>query len=190
MVAEPGTPDRNVVMKFVAELIPYPNNSRTHDDAQVAKLAGLIKEYGWTNPILIDDKNGIIAGHGRLLAARKLQMSSVPCIVLTGLSDDQRRAYVIADNRSALDSGWDDEMLAVEMQRLNSAGFDLSMTGFAQEEIDKFLQTMPGAEVGPAGEGDGKPAVITLTVTCRNSDEAKNLTAELTGRGFSVKMEG
>lgn len=188
MVADAGNPDRNVVMKFVAELIPYSNNSRTHSDEQVAKLSGLIKEYGWTNPILVDDKNGIIAGHGRLLAARKLGMATVPCIVLTGLSDDQRRAYVIADNRSALDSEWDDDMLAVEMQRLSNAGFDLSMTGFAQEEIDKFLQVMPGAAVGPAGEGE--PSIIALTVTCKNSDEAKNLTAELTGRGFSVKMEG
>lgn len=189
MVADAGKPEREVVMKFVAELIPYSNNSRTHSDEQVATLAGLIKEYGWTNPVLIDDKNGIIAGHGRLLAARKLGIDKVPCIVLTGLTDAQRRAYIIADNRSALDSDWDEDVLAVEFQRLQGEGFDLSMTGFAQEEIDKFLQAMPGAASGSEPEEQNTVDFYVVTVTSGKREDMAQLQAELTERGFSVKME-
>src|SRR3569833_2190765 len=96
-------------------LIPYARNARTHSDAQVAQIAAAIREFGWTNPILIDGANGVIAGHGRLLAARKLGLEAVPVIELDGLSDAQKRAYVIADNKLALNAGWDDAMLAAEV---------------------------------------------------------------------------
>ena len=120
----------------VESLIPYARNSRTHSDAQVAQIAASIKEFGFTNPVLIDEADGIIAGHGRLLAARKLGMAEVPCLRLGYLSEIQKRAYVIADNKLALNSGWDDEMLALEFSELADLGFDLDLTGFSPEEID------------------------------------------------------
>ena len=99
--------------KTVAELIPYVNNSRTHSDEQVAQIAASIKEFGWTNPVLIDDSGSIIAGHGRVMAARKLGIELIPAIKLLGLTDAQKKAYVIADNRLALNAGWDLELLKI-----------------------------------------------------------------------------
>lgn len=129
----------NIEHLSLGELIPFAKNSRTHDDAQVAQIAASIKEFGFTNPILIDEHNGIIAGHGRLLAARKLQLSEVPCIRLSHLTDAQKRAYVIADNKLALNAGWDDEMLALELGDLKDMEFDLSLTGFSTDEINALL---------------------------------------------------
>ena len=125
-----------IVSRKVDELIPYARNSRTHSDAQVAQIAASVREFGWTNPVLVDGENGIIAGHGRVLAARKLGMDEVPCIELAGLTDTQRRAYIIADNKLALNGGWDDELLAIEFSELADAGFDNLLTGFTQDEID------------------------------------------------------
>ena len=119
----------------VDSLIPYIRNSRTHSDEQVAQIAASIREFGWTNPILIDGSNGIIAGHGRLLAARKLGMAEVPVIQLDGMTDTQKRAYIIADNKLALNAGWDDELLKLELGELDLEGFDLELTGFTAEEI-------------------------------------------------------
>jgi len=119
----------------VANLIPFAKNSRTHSDAQVAQIAGSIREFGFTNPILIDEQNGVIAGHGRLLAARKLGIDDVPCIRLEGLTDAQKRAYVIADNKIALNAGWDEKLLALELKELGDLGFDTDSTGFTSEEI-------------------------------------------------------
>jgi len=130
-------------------LIPYARNSRTHSDAQVAQIASSIKEFGFTNPVLIDGGGGIIAGHGRVLAARKLGMSEVPCIRLDHLTEAQKRAYVIADNRLALNSGWDTEMLKVEFADLQELGFDLELTGFDLDEIKELL-----APVGTEGLTD------------------------------------
>ena len=128
--------DPVIVTRKVADLIPYARNSRTHSDAQVAQIAASVREFGWTNPVLIDGENGIIAGHGRVLAARKLGIDDVPCIELAGLTDTQRRAYIIADNKLGLNAGWDDELLAIEFSELADAGFDNLLTGFTQEEID------------------------------------------------------
>ena len=122
-----------------ADLVPYARNSRTHDDAQVAQLAASIREFGFTNPILIDEDNGIIAGHGRVMAARKLGLDAVPCLRLTHLTEAQRRAYVIADNRLALNAGWDEDMLRVEFAELQDLGFDLDLTGFDSKELDALL---------------------------------------------------
>lgn len=116
-------------------LIPFAKNARTHSDAQVAQIAASIREFGWTNPILVDGDNGIIAGHGRLLAARKLGMSEVPVIELTGLTEAQKRALVIADNKLALNAGWDEQLLGLELGELESLGFDLSLTGFSELEV-------------------------------------------------------
>lgn len=123
----------------VTELIPYSNNSRTHSDAQVAQIAASIKEFGFTNPVLIDGEGGVIAGHGRIMAARKLKLNEVPCIRLDYLTDIQKKAYVIADNKLALNSGWDAEMIKVELGALDAAGFDLELTGFTGDELTKAM---------------------------------------------------
>lgn len=125
-----------ITEKLVSELIPYANNSRTHSDEQVAQIAASIKEFGWTNPILVDGENSIIAGHGRLMAARKLGYEKVPTIQLKDLSEAQKKAYIIADNKLALNAGWDNDLLNIEFQQLEEMGFDLEMTGFSLEEIE------------------------------------------------------
>lgn len=129
-----------ITQKKVTELIPYVNNSRTHSDEQVAQIAASIKEFGWTNPILVDGANGIIAGHGRLLAARKLGFKEVPTIELADLTDTQRKAYIIADNRLALNAGWDNEMLTIELNDLLADGFALEMLGFDPKELNALLE--------------------------------------------------
>ena len=140
----------NVEYRKVEALIPYARNPRTHNDEQVAKIAASIVEYGWTNPVLVDGDNGIIAGHGRLAAAHKLGLTEVPVIELAHLSPTQKRAYVISDNRLALDAGWDDAMLALELAELSEAGFDLALTGFEDAEIEALLADDLGD-----GDGDG-----------------------------------
>jgi DNA modification methylase len=132
--------------RAVEKLIPYARNSRTHSDAQVAQIAASIKEWGWTTPILIDETEQVIAGHGRLMAARKLGMAEVPVIVAAGWTDAQKRAYVIADNKLALNAGWDNELLALELGDIGDLGFDLDLTGFTAEEIAALMpeQIEPG----------------------------------------------
>jgi DNA modification methylase len=122
------------------DLIPYARNSRTHSEDQVTKIASSIKEFGFLNPIIIDGENGIVAGHGRVMAAKKLGLTELPCIEASHLTEAQKRAYVIADNRLALDAGWDNDLLKIELQDLNSEGFDLSLTGFDLSEISAFLE--------------------------------------------------
>lgn len=124
----------------VEKLIPYVKNSRTHSDAQVAQIAASIKEFGWTNPILVDGENGIIAGHGRLLAARKLGKKDVPVIELSYMTESQKRAYVIADNQLAMNAGWDTALLSLELADLKEQGFELDILGFDAKELDKLLE--------------------------------------------------
>jgi DNA modification methylase len=123
----------------VSSLVPYARNSRTHSPQQVDKIAASIREFGFLNPIIVDGENGIIAGHGRVMAAQKLGLADLPVIEASHLTEAQRRAYVIADNRLALDAGWDNDLLKVELQDLDSQGFDLSLTGFETGEIANFL---------------------------------------------------
>jgi ParB family chromosome partitioning protein len=136
-------------------LIPYARNSRTHSDAQVAQVAASIREFGFTNPVLIDADDGIIAGHGRVMAARKLGLEKVPCIRLAHLTETQRRAYVIADNKLALNSGWDEEMLALELAELRDADFDLQLTGFDGAELGEF--DVAEAEMPTLADGEKQP---------------------------------
>ena len=131
-------------MVAVASLIPYARNARTHSDEQVAQIAASIAEFGFTNPILTDGERGVIAGHGRLAAARKLELTEVPVIELTHLSAIKKKAYILADNRIATNAGWDDELLGVELAELQDAGFNLELMGFGDEELERLLN----------GEGD------------------------------------
>ena len=128
-----------IVYKKVNELIPYINNSRTHSEEQVNQIVASINEFGFTNPLLIDEKDNIIAGHGRLMASKKLGMEEVPCIVLSGLTEAQKKAYIIADNKMALNAGWDDELLKIELENLKELDFDLELTGFDVDELDDIL---------------------------------------------------
>lgn len=143
----------------VSSLIPYARNARTHSDAQVAEIAASIKAFGWTNPILVDGDNGVVAGHGRLLAARKLGLETVPVIELAGMTEPQKRAYLLADNKLALNADWDQTMLAAEVADLHGLGIDLSLAGFADFEIEKLLDAFQqsGASVFP-DEAPGPPA--------------------------------
>ena len=151
-----------VVYRPLADLIPYARNSRTHSDGQVAQIAASIKEFGFTNPVLVDAEGGIIAGHGRVLAARKLGLAELPCIALGHLTPAQRRAYVIADNKLALNAGWDDAMLKLELGDLQGDGFDLNLLGFTGDELQALL-----ADEGTEGltDPDDAPALQATAVS-------------------------
>jgi len=138
-MSKPGPKPLVVEYRPVASLIPYARNARTHSDAQVAQIAASIREYGFTNPVLIDGEGGIIAGHGRVLAARKLGLETCPCITLGHLTPEQRRAYVLADNKLALNAGWDDDLLRIELADLQTVDYDLALTGFSADEIAELL---------------------------------------------------
>ena len=131
-------------IKKVSDLIPYVNNSRTHSEEQTIQIASSISEFGFTNPVLIDEDNNLIAGHGRLLAAKKLGIEEVPAIVLIGLTKAQKKAYVIADNQLALNSGWDLDMLKLEIEGLNELDFDINLLGFEDDFLDGLLEEEPG----------------------------------------------
>jgi hypothetical protein len=136
-----------------ADLIPYARNSRTHSDEQVAQIMASIREFGFCNPVLIDETGMIIAGHGRVLAATRMKLETVPCLRLSHLTDAQKRAYVIADNRIALSSGWDEELLANELSDLNADEFDLALLGFDADELAKLMEFETGEPPGDTGEG-------------------------------------
>ena len=148
---------------LVADLIPYALNSRTHSDEQVAQLAASIREFGFTNPVLVDEQNNLIAGHGRLLAARKLKLEKVPAVVVTGLDDRKRRALVIADNKLALNAGWDEEALRVELQDLSGDFGELM--GFTEDELIARL-SIPEFDAGTEDDQGKLDELAPKMVTC------------------------
>lgn len=150
-MTEKHWPADRVERRKVSDLVPYARNSRTHSDEQVSQIAASIKEWGWTVPVLIDLDGGLIAGHGRILAAQKLGITEVPCMVAEGWTEAQRRAYVIADNKLALNAGWDDEMLRVEIGELQALDFDLDLTGFGADEIADLFP-LEEVEAGPVAD--------------------------------------
>jgi DNA modification methylase len=132
-------PPLSVEVRPIERLIAYARNARTHSDQQVAQIAASINEFGFCNPVLVDPDDGIIAGHGRVLAARKLGLTEVSVIVLGHLNKNQKQAFMLADNQLALNAGWNEEMLRLELEALTEAGFDVQVTGFDQEELDRLL---------------------------------------------------
>src|ERR1700680_5114055 len=156
---------KHIELWLIDQLIPYARNPRTHSDAQVAQIAASIAEFGFNNPILVDTKAGIIAGHGRLLAARKLQLTEVPVIVLDHLTETQKRAYVIADNQLAMNAGWDTELLGLELAALQEENFDVSLIGLEDDELARLLADLNATE-GLTDEDavpDVSEACISLT---------------------------
>jgi ParB-like chromosome segregation protein Spo0J len=145
-----------IINKPIDLLIPYAKNARVHDDAQIAQLAGSIKEFGFNNPILIDKDNGIIAGHGRVMAARKLGLTEVPTILLDHLNETQRKAYILADNRIAINSTWDNEMLSLELMDIKD-DVSLAMLGFSVDELDALLKEISSTELPNLPDGDKQP---------------------------------
>ncbi len=144
-MTERAWPADRVERRSVSALVPYARNARTHSDEQVAQIAASIKEWGWTTPVLVDEASGIIAGHGRVMAARKLGLADVPVMVATGWTEAQRRAYVLADNKLALNAGWDVDLLKVELGELQGEGFDLGLAGFGGDELAALLaEALPG----------------------------------------------
>ena len=142
----------------ITRLVPYARNSRTHSDEQIGQIAASIKEWGWTTPVLVDEAGSIIAGHGRTLAAQRLKMTEVPVMVASGWSDAKKRAYIIADNKLALNAGWDEEMLRLELGELQGMDFDLDLTGFTAEEIAALqFDDDAEAEMPELRDGDKEP---------------------------------
>ena len=136
----------HIELKSVDELIPYSKNARTHSESQVAQIAASIIEFGFTNPVLIDGEKGIIAGHGRLMAAKKLGLKEVPVVVLDHLSETQKKAYIIADNKLAENAGWDEEILASELADLKDENFNLDLIGFEDQELEKIFSNLYGKD--------------------------------------------
>ena len=147
----------------IEKLIPYKNNARTHSDEQIEKIAKSMKEFGFINPVLVDGNLNVIAGHGRILGAKKLGMKEVPCLFIENLTEEQKRAYIIADNRLAEDAGWDKELLKIELEDLKNMNFDITLTGFELEDFDfsmdeteviedEFDETVPEEPTSKKGE--------------------------------------
>jgi ParB-like chromosome segregation protein Spo0J len=170
----------------IEKLIPYARNSRTHSDEQVAQIAASIKEFGWTNPILVDGEAGIIAGHGRLAAARKLGLKKIPVIELSHLTPTQKKALIIADNKLALNAGWDSDMLALEFEELNIEGFDLDLLGFDETEINKLNENENYDDEIKEVKDDGNRNLLLIETI--SEIELQKLFNELNERGFQCKI--
>lgn len=180
----------SIERRSVDSLIPYAKNSRTHSEEQVAQLASAMREFGFTNPVFIDEKNGIIAGHGRVKAAALLGMSSVPCITVTGLTDAQRRAYVIADNKLALNAGWDDDMLRAEIEEVVSLGITTDLLGFSTDEIDDLMDADGDDKTDRRDEKEKTLAEginYQVIVQCPNETEQAQLLTRLEKEGYKCR---
>ena len=173
------------------KLIPYVNNARTHSEGQVDQIAASIREFGFTNPVLIDANNTIIAGHGRVLASKKLEMTEVPCIRLDYLSDVQRKAYILADNKIALNAGWNDDLLKLEFTELKDV-FDLTLTGFNLFEINTIFDEKNDIQAEwdnmPEYDNDDKTAFRSVIVHFENNDDAAEFFS-LIGQGHTDKTK-
>jgi len=170
----------------VSKLIPYVNNARTHSDEQISQIAASIKEFGFRNPILIDGDNGIIAGHGRVMAAKKLGLTTIPYIDCSDLTEAQKKAYIIADNKIALNAGWDEELLKLELEDIEVSDIDMELLGFSDEELKRLI----GVEDANTEEGeitdDGNRNL--LLVEFINESELQKIFEELKERGFECKI--
>jgi ParB-like chromosome segregation protein Spo0J len=180
---------KDLEQRPIADLTPYARNSRTHSEAQVAQIAASITEFGFTNPVLVDAEGGIIAGHGRVLAAQSLGLETVPVLVLDHLTEDQRRAYVIADNKLALNAGWDEDALRAEIEELARGGYDLDLIGFDAGELERLLAQPTELDEMPAlRDGDRQP-FQTMTFTLHD-DQVATVRAAMSTAGLASAYSG
>jgi ParB-like chromosome segregation protein Spo0J len=166
----------------VEALIPYARNARKHSNEQVAQIAASIREFGFNAPVLVDAHNGIIAGHGRVLAARKLGLTEVPCVRLSHLTDTQRRAYVLADNKLALNAEWDEEMLGLELSELRDMNYDLSLTGFDESE------TLTSNESEQQKSDVQIHSVFEVIAECQHEEEQQMVYNILNEKGIKCRL--
>lgn len=176
-----------VEYRQIDDLTPYENNSRLHSEQQIREIADSIAEFGFTNPVLIDDKNGIIAGHCRVDAAKLLNMTTVPTIVLGELTETQKRAYVIADNKHALNAEWNQHTLIKELMEIREADFDLSLIGFNEIELKDLLR-LDDDDDEKTGSRLMDEERNLLLVECESQVELQNLFDELKEQGYEVKI--
>lgn len=177
---------KNVIEKNINDLIPYARNARIHSEEQITRLASSIKEFGFINPVLIDKDNGIIAGHGRVEAARKLGLKTVTCLLVEHLTDIQRKAYILADNKLALDSKWDDEMLKLELEELNGSNFDIDFLDFDMN-LDTELET--GINVSGTAEKEiAYQEQYGVIVICKDEAEQEKVYEELFSKGYECRV--
>lgn len=179
-------PVMRVVKRRVADLVPYARNARTHGEAQLAQLVAAIRRWGWTIPILVDEKDMIIAGHGRVLAAQQIGMEEVPALVARGWSEEQKRAYVLADNQIPLGAEWDEDMLRFELNELHSLEFQITDIGFSDADLKKML----GSGEGEAGQ-DTTPQLAGLeyrvVVECDDEAQQSELLERFEGEGLKCR---
>ena len=175
----------------IEALIPYARNSRTHSDEQIEQLMASMREWGWTNPVLVDEDGGIIAGHGRVMAAKRLGLKEVPVIVASGWTEAQKRAYIIADNKLALNAGWDEEALRLEMGDLQELGFDLDLVGFNADELAGLFGQEAGEDPDDEDAGRGESNYkeqYGVIVICSGEAEQERIYSRLTKEGLTCKV--
>jgi ParB-like chromosome segregation protein Spo0J len=179
-----------IVFRSRKTLIPYARNARTHSEAQIKQIAAAMREFGWTNPVLLDEQDGIIAGHGRILAAELLKLEdNIPCIVLPGLSDTQKSAIVISDNKIALNAGWDNDMLLMELGDITEEGFNLQVLGFSTQEMDALLGVKPEMDdAAGADSSDAYKEQYAVMVICKSEPDQERIYNELQAAGYDVKV--
>jgi ParB-like chromosome segregation protein Spo0J len=170
----------------INDLKEYENNSRTHSEEQITQIVNSIKEFGFTNPILIDNKNLIIAGHGRLLAAKKLDLKEVPTIVLNNLSEEQKKAYIIADNQLAMNAGWDFEMLKNEIMAI-ADDIDLNLLGFNEQELANIIDGLELIE--PELQEQEYKEVFNVIINCEDENHQEKTYNELQEKGYECQVQ-
>ena len=176
----------NIEEVLTNKLIPYANNARTHSDEQVTQIASSIREFGFNNPVLIDEQSTIIAGHGRVLAALKLDLEKVPCIRLIHLTEIQRKAYIIADNKLALNANWDDEILKLELEMLREANCDIDILGFDDKELQSLFGNIEDIDDNFKEPVDKNRNL--LMIECEGEHDLEKLFSEMQERGFQCKI--
>lgn len=169
----------------IDKLIPYANNARTHSDEQVAQIAASIREFGFNNPVLIAEDDTIIAGHGRVMAARKLNLSEVPCLRLSHLTETQRKAYILADNKLALNAAWDVDLLKLEIQDLTTEKFAVELTGFDLQELAKILDNQEDLELNEEKYSE----VFNVIVECSDENEQEKIFNRLDSEGYKCRVQ-
>ena len=183
-MTEPAWPADKIERRKVDTLTPYARNSRTHSDDQVAQIAASIKEWGFTNPVLIEPDGGIIAGHGRVMAAQRLGLDDVPCVIAEGWTEAQKRSYVIADNKLALNAGWDFDLLQDEVLDL-SKQFDISILGFDNQELTRFFDNPESLQLKEQSYSE----VFNVIVECENEEQQEKVFNKLDEEGYKCRVQ-